>query len=55
MKRTLLLLVTVAVVGAGALFLVPRTPAEVTLSIEPAMTKGPPDARVTIVEFSDYQ
>ena len=27
----------------------------VRLTIEPTMVKGPPTARVTIVEFSDYQ
>ena len=27
----------------------------VRLTIEPTMIKGPPTARVTIVEFSDYQ
>ena len=25
------------------------------LTVEPTMVKGPPGARVTIVEFSDYQ
>lgn len=29
--------------------------AQVRLTIEPAMTRGPADAAVTIVEFSDYQ
>ena len=55
MKRTLVVVALLALVGAGALFLVPRSPAQVTLSLEPAMTKGAPEARVTIVEFSDYQ
>jgi hypothetical protein len=54
-KRTFLVVALLAIVAAGALFLVPRTPAQVTLSVEPSMTKGPPDARVTIIEFSDYQ
>ncbi|MBI3625859.1 MAG: hypothetical protein HY215_06905 [Candidatus Rokubacteria bacterium] len=27
----------------------------VKLTLDPAMTKGPATARVTIVEFSDYQ
>ena len=55
MKRTFVVVALLAVVVAGALFLVPRTPAQVTLSVEPTMTKGPADARVTIIEFSDYQ
>jgi len=25
------------------------------ITVEPTMVKGPPGARVTIVEFSDYQ
>ena len=29
--------------------------AQVSLSVSPAMVKGPIDAPVTIVEFSDYQ
>jgi hypothetical protein len=29
--------------------------AQVDVSIEPSMTKGPASAPVTIVEFSDYQ
>ena len=29
--------------------------AQVTLTVTPAMVKGRSDARVTIVEFSDYQ
>ena len=32
-----------------------RTHAQVEISINPAMVKGPRDAAVTIVEFSDYQ
>ncbi len=36
-------------VGAG------DAPAQVELRVTPFMTKGPADARVTIVEFSDYQ
>jgi hypothetical protein len=31
------------------------TQAEVPLTIDPAMAKGAPTARVVIVEFSDYQ
>ncbi|MBI1847150.1 MAG: hypothetical protein HY294_13875 [Candidatus Rokubacteria bacterium] len=29
--------------------------AQVELTIEPAMVRGPQTARVTILEFSDYQ
>ncbi len=29
--------------------------AQINLSTDPAMTKGPPQAPVVIVEFSDYQ
>ena len=32
-----------------------RTHAQVEISINPAMVKGPRDAAVTIIEFSDYQ
>jgi len=38
-------------VGAWAM----GAPAQVTLTVTPAMVKGPSDAPVTIVEFSDYQ
>lgn len=45
-----------AVVFLG-LLMVPtvRPSAQVDLSVHPAMTKGPADAPVVIVEFSDYQ
>lgn len=33
----------------------PASRADVELTINPAMVKGAADARVTIVEFSDYQ
>jgi hypothetical protein len=51
--RTALLGVVLAVIalragGAGA-----QPPVDIT--VEPTMVKGAPDARVTIVEFSDYQ
>ncbi len=29
--------------------------AQVNLSVDPAMTKGPPNAPVVMIEFSDYQ
>jgi hypothetical protein len=32
-----------------------RTHAQVEISIDPMMVKGPRDAAVTIIEFSDYQ
>jgi hypothetical protein len=41
-----LVLVAAWAVGAAA---------QVTLTVTPAMVKGPLDAPVTIVEFSDYQ
>ena len=56
MKRILLVFAAlVAVAGAAMLVLVPRTPAQVQLTLEPSMTKGATESRVTIVEFSDYQ
>ena len=44
-----------AVGGATGLLLVPRTRAQVDLTVDPSMTKGAAGALVTIVEFSDYQ
>ncbi|HYE93139.1 MAG TPA: hypothetical protein VEA38_19060 [Terriglobales bacterium] len=41
--------------GVAFLLLVPRTPAQVELTLEPSMIKGATTARVTIIEFSDYQ
>ena len=32
-----------------------RTHAQVEITIDPMMVKGPRDAAVTIIEFSDYQ
>jgi len=32
-----------------------RTHAQVEITIDPTMVKGPRDAAVTIIEFSDYQ
>ena len=45
-------LVVVFLVG---LLLAPRTRADIELTVDPAMSKGAVEARVTIVEFSDYQ
>jgi hypothetical protein len=50
--------VLVALLGAAVLagvLLVPRSRADVDVTVDPAMVKGPAGARVTIVEFSDYQ
>src|SRR5262249_1043671 len=49
--RAFLLAVLVAVLAVSA----GRTHAKVEISINPAMVKGPRDAAVTIIEFSDYQ
>jgi hypothetical protein len=55
-KRILLVAVLLlAIGGAAVVFLVPRGRAQVQLTLEPSMTKGAADSRVTIVEFSDYQ
>jgi hypothetical protein len=50
-----ILLVVLVVAAGAALLLVPRPRAQVQLTLEPSMTKGPASAPVTIVEFSDYQ
>jgi len=42
-------------VAALAVGLVQRSRADVDLTVDPAMTRGAPGARITIVEFSDYQ
>ena len=56
MKRIVLVAaLVVAVAGLGVLLLTPRGRAQVTVTVETAMTKGPATAKVTIVEFSDYQ
>ena len=58
-RRTLL--VGIGLVGLlGAVFVAgllvaPRSRADVELTVDPAMSKGAAQARVTIVEFSDYQ
>lgn len=46
---TIALALTLAVLGARP------AAAQIELSADPTMTKGPADAAVTIVEFSDYQ
>ena len=53
--RTALPVVVLAVVVLA--LLAGRTGAQppVDITVEPTMVKGAPDARVTIVEFSDYQ
>ena len=56
MKRILVVtILLLAVGGAAVLLLVPRSRAQVQVTLEPSMTKGAGDSRVTIVEFSDYQ
>lgn len=56
MKRTLIVAALVVVLGGVAvLVLAPRGRAQVQLTLEPSMSKGAADSRVTIVEFSDYQ
>jgi hypothetical protein len=55
-KRILLVAVLALAAGGAALvLLVPRSRAQVELTLEPSMTKGAAASRVTIVEFSDYQ
>ena len=39
----------------ACLLAAPASRADVEMTVDPAMVKGPADARVTIVEFSDYQ
>ena len=56
MKRIVLgALVLVAAAGLVAVLFTPGGRAQVNLSVEPTMTRGAPTAKVTIVEFSDYQ
>ena len=47
-RAAALLLVVLALAAA-------RTHAQVEITIDPTMVKGPRDAAVTIIEFSDYQ
>ena len=44
-------LLALLVIGGGAV----RTQAQVELTVNPSMVKGPRNAPVTIIEFSDYQ
>jgi protein-disulfide isomerase len=39
----------------AVLLAAPASGADIEVTAEPAMVKGAADARVTIVEFSDYQ
>jgi hypothetical protein len=48
LRAAALLLVVLALAAA-------RTHAQVEITINPTMVKGPRDAAVTIIEFSDYQ
>ena len=58
-RRTLLVGIALAgllaAIFVGGLLMAPRTRADVELTVDPAMSKGPAQAGVTIVEFSDYQ
>jgi hypothetical protein len=49
---TIFVLVGLAVAAASS---APAARGQAGITIEPAMTKGPANARVTILEFSDYQ
>jgi protein-disulfide isomerase len=51
-------IVVLLLLGIGGLAVVVYTPgsrAQVNLTMETSMTKGATSAKVTIVEFSDYQ
>ena len=50
-----LLAISVAVALAGFWAPARSAHAQVNVSIDPAMTKGARDARITIYEFSDYE
>ena len=41
--------------GCALVFAPADAPAQVELTVAPFMAKGPADAPVTIVDFSDYQ
>ena len=56
MKRIVLVGAVVLVRGVlGVLLLTPGGRAQVNVTVEPAMTKGAATAKVTIIEFSDFQ
>jgi protein-disulfide isomerase len=46
---------TIVVALIVALGVETAVPAPMRVTIEPGMTRGPADAPVTIIEFSDYQ
>jgi hypothetical protein len=50
-----LLAISVAVALAASWAPARSVHAQFNVSIDPAMTKGAPDARITIYEFSDYE
>jgi len=50
--RCLLVIVALLVASAAR---PPRAGAQIELTVYAAMVKGPADAPVTIIEFSDYQ
>lgn len=53
-RRVYTILAALGLVLATALALAPAL-AQIELTVAPAMTQGPAQAPVTIVEFSDYQ
>lgn len=46
---------TIAAAVILVLTLAAAAPAQMRVTIEPVLTRGPADAPVTIIEFSDYQ
>ena len=56
MKRTaIVVLLLLAIGGLTVVLYTPGSRAQVNLTMEASMTKGATGAKVTIVEFSDYQ
>lgn len=43
------------ILACALVFAAAEAPAQVELTVTPFMAKGPADAPVTIVDFSDYQ